>query len=86
MQNEFGHFCDIFTPVYNLWSYYKNDRVVSVQYERFIELVVSSALRLYSHVGMRDFALEQIGKVIDGKFSGAEMTKIFGYLNVFGRN
>jgi hypothetical protein len=86
MENEFSHFCDMFIPVYNLWSYYKNDRVVSVQYERFIELVVASALRLYSHVGMNDFALEQIGKVIDGKFSGAEMTKIFGYLNVFGRN
>lgn len=86
MENEFSYFCDMFIPVYNLWSYYKNDRVVSVQYERFIELVVASALRLYSHVGMNDFALEQIGKVIDGKFSGAEMTKIFGYLNVFGRN
>ena len=86
MENEFSHFCDMFTPVYNLWSYYKSDKVVSVQYERFIELVVASALRLYSHVEKRDFALQQIGNVIDGKFSGAEMTKIFGYLNVFGKN
>jgi len=86
MQNEFGNFCDMFTPVYNLWCYYKNDKEVSVQYERFIELIVAAALKLYSHVKMRDFALQRIGKVIEGKFSGAEMTKIFGYLNVFGKN
>lgn len=86
MRNEFNHFTDMFFPVYNLWSYYKGDEVVSVQYERFIELIVASALKLYSHIGLREFALEKIGNAIGGMFTGAEMTKIFGYLNVFGNN
>lgn len=86
MEGEFMHFHEMFVPAYNLWYYFKNDKVVSVHYERFIELIVASALKLYTHGGMRDFALQQIGKTIDGKFTGAEMTKIFGYLNVFGRN
>lgn len=86
LENEFSHFADMFTPAYNLWFYYKNDKAVSVQYERFIELIVASTLKLYSNVGMREFALKQIERVIDGKLSGAEMTKIFGYLNVFSRN
>lgn len=86
MENEFGHFTDMFTPAYNLWYYYKNDKAVGVQYERFIELIVASALKLYSNVGLKEFALKQIERVINGKFTSAEMTKIFGYLNIFERN
>lgn len=83
---EFTHFYDVFNPAYNLWNYYKKDKEVGVHYERFIELIIASAIKIYTHVGMRDYALQQIGKAIDGKFSGAEMTRIFGYMNVFGKN
>ena len=86
MEKEFDHFINTFTPAYNLWNYYKNDKEVSVHYERFIELIASSAIKLYGSVGKSDFALREIGRIIDGKFTGAEMTKIFGYLNVFGKN
>lgn len=86
MENEFVRFIETFIPAYNIWKYYRNDKVVCVHYERFLELIVSSALKLYGFVGKSDFALRQMGRVIDRKFSGAEMTKIFGYLNVFGKN
>lgn len=85
-QNEFSHFYDMFTPAYNLWLFYKDEKEVGVHYERFLELIVTSAITIYSYVGMMDYVLEQIEKVIAGKFNETERTKIFGNLNAFGRS
>lgn len=82
-QNEFSHFYDMFTPAYNLWRFYK-DKEVGVHYERFIELIVASAITIYNYAGMIDFALQQIEKAIAGKFSEHERMKILGDLHALG--
>lgn len=78
-QNEFSHFFDLFDPAYNLWSYYKDNNVAK-HYERFLELIVVSTIKIYSHMGMKNFVMQKIEKAIDGKFSCTEKTKIFGSL------
>ena len=80
-QNEFNHFCDLFDPAYNLWSYYKDNKV-GIHYERFLELIVASTIKIYSHLDMKNFVIRKIEKVIEGKFSCTEKTKIFGSLSI----
>lgn len=85
-QGEFSHFYDLFTPAYNLWYYYKDDTAVGAHYERFIELIVYSAIRIYDHMRMADFALRQIKKAIDGKFDDDELKRIFSSIDVLWKN
>lgn len=85
-QTEFCHFYDLFTPAYNLWFPFKNDTDVRVHYERFIELIVYSAIRIYDRMGMKDFALQQIKKAIDGKFDDDELKRIFSSIDVLWKN
>lgn len=83
LDQEFSNFYDIFNPVYKLWRFYEKNETVSVQYERFIELIVSSTLKIYQYAGMLDFSNKTISGIIKAKFSKAEITRIFGYLNIF---
>lgn len=63
---EIEHFYELFIPAYNLWKYYKGNGV-AVQYERFLELIVASAIQIYSEMGYRDFILQEIAKALNSR-------------------
>ena len=73
---EMSHFYDLFTPAYNLWSFYKGSNV-ALHYERFMELIVASAVRIFSHMGYRAFILQEMTKVLERKFNDAERIVLF---------
>ena len=73
---EINHFYELFTPAYNLWKYYKGGSV-AVHYERFLELIVASAVRIYSQMGYRDFILQAMSKALEGRFNDDERKVLF---------
>ena len=74
---EFGNFGELFTPAYNLWKPFGSDSVVGLQYEKFMEIVIVSALQAYDLFwGEKDFALQRIEKILQDK----GLRKKFDYL------
>ena len=76
LTQEMIHFHENFAPAYNLWKFYKGGDV-AVQYERFMELIVASAVQIYTKMGYGDFILQEMAKILDGRFTDAEKTVIF---------
>lgn len=73
---EMNHFYELFTPAYNLWEYYMGGDV-AVQYERFMELIVASAVQIYTKTGYRDFILQEMATTLDSRFTEAEKIVLF---------
>ena len=74
---EISHFYELFTPAYNLWSFYKNNEEVTIQYERFLELIVASAIKIYDYMGHGDYMRRMIVGILKNKFTEDERIVIF---------
>ena len=79
---EFNHFDELFNPAFNLWKYYKakdvaNNTEVKIHYERFLELIVASAIRIYNYMGMKNSVLQNLSTIIKNKFSNDDRICIF---------
>ncbi|MBQ9546383.1 MAG: hypothetical protein IJU90_03755 [Bacteroidales bacterium] len=86
-EEEICHFHELFDPAYNLWRFYKkNNPKVAVHYEKFLELIVSSAIQLYKYVGMEDFIMQKIKVEIKNKYKDYEMDWIFNGCNLQLKN
>jgi hypothetical protein len=77
---EIAHFYDLFTPAYNLWRFYKGNEDVAIQYERFLELIVTSAIRIYDYMGMGDYIRQRMVETLKDKFTEEEKLLIFEWV------
>lgn len=73
---EISHFYDIFNPAYNLWQFYKNSPVAE-HYVSFLELIVSSTIKVYDAMGYNEFIRQKIVEVQKRKFTEDERLFIF---------
>lgn len=73
---EYQHFSELFDPAYNLWRYYRGDEV-EVQYQRFMELIVFSAIRVFDFMDLGDFIRHKMNQIIKDKFDENDRKTIF---------
>lgn len=65
---EFHIFYEYMDAVFNLWKVFENDHKVGIQYEKFMEIIIASAINIYNqHWRQKQFAVEKITKYLRQK-------------------